>query len=175
MFRLNTNQGNRSAVELTEEVPVDAPVSHAESPQALPLDHPEVALTIVMDLSDEKRAKSVTVFGADKKNGVMQICYGKINPDDTVESIGKLCERSIFIDGKKTGPEEHWYPSGKLLYQMYWLGGHKHGVQRSFHENGAIRLEDHFVNGIIHGTCSTYDADGVLQWKQNYVRGFSKN
>lgn len=83
-------------------------------------------------------------------------------------------ERAGFVNGKRHGLLERWYPDGTLAYSANYVHGKLHGLTKSWWSNGNQRSQSTFVNGVAHGTHNEWYTSGKPFKEMHVVHGQEK-
>lgn len=76
------------------------------------------------------------------------------HPNEQRASFGE------FVEGKRSGHWEYYFPTGSIERQGSFVGGVAEGVWTAFHPSGARRSEGEMVDGKEHGTWTYWEEDG---------------
>lgn len=76
------------------------------------------------------------------------------HPNEQRSAVGE------YVEGKRAGAWEFFYPTGELQKHGAFIGGVENGVWAHFHPNGAPRSEGEMVDGKEHGPWTYWELDG---------------
>ncbi|MDB2556794.1 hypothetical protein N9X77_02370 [Luminiphilus sp.] len=69
---------------------------------------------------------------------------------------GQLAFKSDFVDGKREGLHQRWYPNGQFMLEESYINGKKQSLWRQWYDNGNLRLEKNYRDGKLHGPYLTF-------------------
>ncbi len=131
-----------------------------ETPQSII--NPKGALLIVDKDSTELRAIEGLVYYKDKPfTGTSVIYYTKNAKAAAIQ----------YLNGKKEGLYEKWFPDGLLSFEAYYKAGRKEGITKTWWKNGALRSQSIFKNGTPDGIQLQWYKSGAKFKRQSMVNG----
>lgn len=74
---------------------------------------------------------------------------------------GQWAFKANFVDGKREGLHQRWYPNGQFLLEERYINGKRHGLWRQWYDNGNLRLEKNYKDGKLHGPYLTFEDGNV--------------
>ncbi|MBX2819625.1 MAG: toxin-antitoxin system YwqK family antitoxin [Rhodothermaceae bacterium] len=75
---------------------------------------------------------------------------------------GHLAEVTEYVDGKREGGIERWYPSGQKSFKGQYIQNRRHGVVQTWWQNGTLRSESNYITGVPHGIQRQWYESGAL-------------
>jgi len=79
----------------------------------------------------------------------------------------QLAEERFYINGRKEGIHQKWWPDGKPKMYFEAYGDEYHGVFREWYASGLISKEFHYVHGREEGSEKLWWDNGSI--RANYV------
>lgn len=76
---------------------------------------------------------------------------------------GQLAFKSDFVDGKRQGLHQRWYPNGQFLLEESYKNGERHGLWRKWYDSGNLWIEKNYKDGKRHGPYRTYKNGNVAE------------
>ena len=64
---------------------------------------------------------------------------------------GVLIERSAYLDGRRDGLTERWYPDGTLAFRATYAADRRDGTVETWWPDGTRRTEARYVDGVADG------------------------
>ncbi|MFT4621813.1 MAG: antitoxin component YwqK of YwqJK toxin-antitoxin module [Myxococcota bacterium] len=81
----------------------------------------------------------------------------------TVEgSDGTVVERAGFVDGRRHGSRDRWYPDGSPSQHVEYRRGRMHGTSQTWFRDGTKRSEGRLRDGVADGVQRQWYASGAL-------------
>lgn len=82
--------------------------------------------------------------------------------------------QTAYVNGKKHGLHQQWFPNGQKSYESPYDEGKIHGIARSWWRNGQLRRLSRYEQGVPHGTQEQWYASGQLFKRQHLDYGQEK-
>ncbi len=76
-----------------------------------------------------------------------------------------------FVNGKRHGIYQKWFPDGSLSFEAYYANGLQHGKAKSWWKNGNLRSEANYTNGIVNGIQKQWYKSGAKFKEMTIVNG----
>ncbi|WCO00648.1 toxin-antitoxin system YwqK family antitoxin [Psychroserpens ponticola] len=76
-----------------------------------------------------------------------------------------------YINGKRHGIYQKWFPNGALSFEAYYVNGLQHGKAKSWWKNGNLRSEANFKDGIVNGIQKQWYKSGAKFKEMSIVNG----
>jgi len=76
-----------------------------------------------------------------------------------------------YINGKKEGRYQKWYPNRQLSFESNYANGRQEGSTKTWWKNGILRSEATFKNGVAHGVQLQWYKSGAKFKRLNIVNG----
>lgn len=86
------------------------------------------------------------------------------NEDVNAESIQ-------YINGKRHGLYQKWFPDGTLSFEANYLDGLQHGKTRTWWKNGNLRSEAYYENGVANGIQKQWYKSGAKFKEMSIING----
>jgi len=84
---------------------------------------------------------------------------------------GTLASTIPYVNKKKHGTGQSYYPTGELQLEITYKEGKKHGLEKYFYESGKPYRLTLFRNGLMDSTQVFYHKNGKLMAKVPYEKG----
>ena len=76
-----------------------------------------------------------------------------------------------YVNGKKEGLYQKWYPNGQLGFESNYVNGRQEGLTKSWWKNKVLRSESNFKNGIANGEQLQWYKSGAKFKRINVING----
>ena len=84
---------------------------------------------------------------------------------------GTLSYRESYVQGRKEGPSEKFYPEGPRAELLYWENDMRHGRWEQFYEDSTLRLSAAYVMDQLNGPYRIFLRDGTVVLEGTYILG----
>lgn len=84
---------------------------------------------------------------------------------------GTLASKIPYVNKRKHGTGQSFYPSGKMQLEIPYRAGKKHGLEKYFYESGKLYRATLFRDGIMDSTQVFYHKNGKLMATVPYSYG----
>ena len=88
---------------------------------------------------------------------------------------GVIKERSNYVNGRRQGECQSFYPTGKLQSDDFFQAGLLNGSTLTYYENGEKRYEGTYTQGKPSGVWKFYDDKGKLLHSKDYGTAQNSN
>jgi len=76
-----------------------------------------------------------------------------------------------YINGKKEGLYQKWYPDGQLSFESNYINGRQEGLTKTWWKNGVLRSKSTFRNGVADGEQLQWYISGAKFKRMTIVNG----
>lgn len=84
---------------------------------------------------------------------------------------GSVAEKTAYVDGKRNGLLEKWYPSGAKSFSGTYAHNRRHGTVQTWWQNGTLRSESNYIEGVAHGVQRQWYQSGIIFKELNLENG----
>ena len=79
--------------------------------------------------------------------------------------------RVEYLDGKRHGTEQKYYPNGKIAEELVWKHDIRNGVWKQFFDNGQLKISATYLVGDLDGIYMTYYSNSMPEVKGVFRNG----
>ena len=87
------------------------------------------------------------------------------------DANGQLLTRVEYLDGKRDGVSEGWYPNGHLAYRRGYAQGRESGEHTGWWADGRLHFVYHYRDGLIEGEAREWYPNSIQYRDFHYRAG----
>lgn len=96
---------------------------------------------------------------------------GKVEVVEKWYSNGQLMERRNYLDGKRNGLHEGWWPDGSQRFEYHYKNDAYEGEVKEWYENGELYRSMNYVDGQEQGLQQLWKSDGRILANYEMING----
>ena len=124
-------------------------------------DGKEVGVFKFYDITDSKNPTTIKIYS--RNSNKVDVRFYTVK--------GVLQSKGVFVDRKRAGKWEYYFPNGKVMSEEFYVDGKLDGKLTNFYPNGKPTEISMYKNGLKNGESQKYSSKGILIELITYQNG----